>query len=52
MVKLTVGVKMVPSTVGVESKKFKSTVFEHRLSGCGKKKCGIWFRREKKMAKI
>ena len=30
MVKLTVvGVEMVPSTVGVESKKFKSTVFEH-----------------------
>jgi len=35
MVKLTVvGVETVPSTVGVESKKFKSTVFEH-LSECG-----------------
>ena len=57
MVKLTVvGVEMVPSTVGVESKKFKSTVFEHLSEwvmlgkkvwdfGSGEKKKGknMWF---------
>ena len=55
MVKLTVvGVETVPSTVGVESKKFKSTVFEH-LSEWVMWEKKVWdfgSGEEKKMAKI